>query len=120
MLGWLAAWAGWAGWIAGWLAGWLRELDGLGWLEVIHLISCCVEKSKLVVQKINCYLAAVLVTKMFAVDVCIFEAILQNEIWPFGVQSRIQGVAFKNKKLFGCGFIDTKHRTPVWCVSVSS
>jgi hypothetical protein len=66
-LGWLAGLAGWlaglAGWLAGWLAvwlrwlaswlvslaGWLRELDGLGWPEAIHLISWCVEKSKLVV-----------------------------------------------------------------------
>jgi hypothetical protein len=30
------------------------------------------------------------------------EAIFQNEIWTFGVQSRIQGVAFTNKKRFGC------------------
>jgi hypothetical protein len=48
-------WAGLLGWLAGWLgwlAGWLRELDGLGWLEVIPLISWWVEKSKLVVQKI--------------------------------------------------------------------
>ena len=35
------------------------------------------------------------------------EAIVQNEIWPFGVQTRNQGVAFKNKKQLGIGFIDT-------------
>ena len=51
LLRWLAGWAGWAGWLAGWLAGglagWLRELDGLGWPEAIHLISWCVDFFKI-------------------------------------------------------------------------
>ena len=37
-----------------------------------------------------------------------FEAIVQNEIWPLGVQSRNQGVAFKNKKQFGRRFYSHK------------
>ena len=49
-----------------------------------------------------------------------FEAIVQNEIWPRGVQPRNQGVAFKNKKQVGIGFIDTNKRMSVWRVSVSS
>jgi hypothetical protein len=49
-----------------------------------------------------------------------FETIVQSEIWPLGVQSRNQGVAFKNKKQFGSGFIDTNKRMSMWCGSVPS
>ena len=57
----------------------------------------------------KCFLAAVSVTKLFAADVCIFRDHRTN-----------QGVAFKNKKQFGNGFMDTNKRTSMWCVSVSS
>ena len=39
-----------------------------------------------------------------------FKAIFHNEFWPFGVERRNVGVAFKNKN--GIGFISNKSVRP--------
>ena len=39
----------------------------------------------------------------------VFDAILQNEIWPFGAQRKKYKLNVENKMQFGLGFIDEKN-----------
>ena len=52
--------------------------------------------------------------------ICLLDAIVQNEIWPFGAQRKKRKLNVENGMQFGWGSIDeTKHQS-VWCIPASS
>ena len=48
------------------------------------------------------------------------DAILQNEIWPFGAQRKKRKVNVEYIIQFGLGFIDETKYHSVWCIPASS